>query len=693
MLDECHGFPFEVFLPLKIRSFPPRMYVVAQAYRCVQVLKDIVTAMTEADSKIYPPPGAVASISDASPVHYIVKIKLFSLLAKTEVEKYESGVFEAGGYKWNLVLYPSGNKSKNVKEHISLYLAMADTSSLPLGWEIHVIFRLFLLDQNKDSYLVIQDVAGKERRFHGLKLEWGFDEFIQLSTFNDSRYGFLVEDTCVLGAELDEKRQESQIFKFTDKIRWKILLYPKGKDSRMGTHLSLYLALDLETLPAGFRLYVDYTLRIVDQVKDRKLDLSAKAKHWFGASSLESGWTRYVSLDSIYQSNHAYVIQDICIIEAEVIVLGIVMREWATHVPYAWSHSSGSPLELAVTKRFAPPALLAFALYAMTTVASLARFSPLVFDPRVYHPSEGQVGSYWFHEGTQACFDDFNQYKMMKAMCGLSCTACEYENAGGSKDCREERLMVTRLIEEVFWGRPICDFCGEQFNGNNDRNATTLHSGQNAVVPRSSQVLSSVGHRPGLSANSPSYAWCRSSHDRGAVSRYQVSALSRPAVSKKPSLASNASLMHTKLSGPNVSSSSTTGSSSAPNVTGKGAVENSSCPPMAALLKRKFPSSSPSLCPDSTKQNELLATYNVSSPRNCSDEKRTKTIFHDPRRASKEKFPVDADQKSIHRKQYGSAVRLQLSTTSLVKTFHADSKTIHLTVRVYSIDISSVMVW
>ncbi|KAB5544603.1 hypothetical protein DKX38_012715 [Salix brachista] len=33
------------------------------------------------------------------------------------------------------------------------------------------------------------------------------------------------------------------------------------------------------------------------------------------------------------------------------------------------------------------------------------------------------------------------------------------------------------------------------------------------------------------------------------------------------------------------------------------------------------------LCPDSTKQKELLATYNVSSPRNCSDEKRTKQFF------------------------------------------------------------------
>jgi hypothetical protein len=95
------------------------------------------------------------------------------------------------------------------------------------------------------------DAAGKERRFHGLKLECGFDQFIKLSTFNDARYGFVLEDTCVLGAEvfvcgersrgkgevlsmkkdptaskyawkivnfseLDEKRQESQIFSAGD---------------------------------------------------------------------------------------------------------------------------------------------------------------------------------------------------------------------------------------------------------------------------------------------------------------------------------------------------------------------------------------------------------------------------------------------------------------------------------------------
>ncbi|XP_073266965.1 uncharacterized protein [Populus alba] len=350
--------------------------------------------MTEVVSNISPPPGSVATVSDAPPIHYMVKIELFSSLGKNAVETYESGVFEAGGYKWKLVLYPNGNKSNNVKDHISLYLAMVDASSLPRGWEVNVIFRLFLLDQNKDSYLVIQgmfsksllcnrsssychyltlekvmpfsdvlallprlDAAGQERRFHGLNLQSGFDQFIKLSTFNDARYGFLLEDTCVLGAEvfvcgersrgkgevlsmkkdptaskyawkivnffkLDEKRQESQIFSTGDH-QWKMVLYPKGKGLGMGTHLSLYLALDLATLPAGCRVYADYALRIVDQGYDRKYDWYGKAKSWFGASSSEDGWSTYGSLININKAQDYLVAKGICIIEAEVMVLGI----------------------------------------------------------------------------------------------------------------------------------------------------------------------------------------------------------------------------------------------------------------------------------------------------------------------------------------------------------------------------------
>ncbi|KAG8389615.1 hypothetical protein BUALT_Bualt02G0247500 [Buddleja alternifolia] len=38
---------------------------------------------------------------------------------------------------------------------------------------------------------------------------------------------------------------------------------------------------------------------------------------------------------------------------------------------------------------------------------------------------EGRVGQYWYHEDTQAFFDDPDHYKMIKAMCRLSCSVCD----------------------------------------------------------------------------------------------------------------------------------------------------------------------------------------------------------------------------------------------------------------------------
>lgn len=55
-----------------------------------------------------------------------------------------------------LVFYPNGNKKKNVKDHISLYLVKAVENSLQPGEEVYVDFRLFLLDQIKNKYLVIE---------------------------------------------------------------------------------------------------------------------------------------------------------------------------------------------------------------------------------------------------------------------------------------------------------------------------------------------------------------------------------------------------------------------------------------------------------------------------------------------------------------------------------------------------------
>nr|XP_028947221.1 BTB/POZ and MATH domain-containing protein 3-like [Malus domestica] len=125
--------------------------------------------------------GFSTSFSDSPPTHYALKIQSFSVLTKTSADEYESGEFEAGGYKWKLVLYPNGNKKKNVEGYISVYLEMVGADSLQTGSEVYVDFRFSLLDQNKGMFLVLQDANKKEKCFHGMMR---YSDLISLSLLN-----------------------------------------------------------------------------------------------------------------------------------------------------------------------------------------------------------------------------------------------------------------------------------------------------------------------------------------------------------------------------------------------------------------------------------------------------------------------------------------------------------------------------
>ncbi|BFG14820.1 hypothetical protein CerSpe_010930 [Prunus speciosa] len=301
--------------------------------------------------------GILRTISDAPPTHYTIKIQPLSLLSKYSLEKYESGEFEAGGYKWKLVFYPNGNKSRNVKEHISLYIVLAGANGSQTCWEVHAAFRLFLLDQNTGKYLALQEK--NERRFHGMKLDWGFDQFLSLKAFTDTSNGYVMEDACVFGAEVFVRKEKSickgeclsmikdaVMYKHVWKIdkfsklnaesydsqtfiagdqKWKIQLYPKGRDGGTGSHLSLYLALANPTsLPPTSKIYAQYTLRIVNQLNSSYPYESSKFTWWFSASSPSRGWPRFISIGyfDIAQSNQGYLVKDSCTVEAEVTVHG-----------------------------------------------------------------------------------------------------------------------------------------------------------------------------------------------------------------------------------------------------------------------------------------------------------------------------------------------------------------------------------
>ncbi|KAG9147013.1 hypothetical protein Leryth_005261 [Lithospermum erythrorhizon] len=78
---------------------------------------------------------------------------------------------------------------------------------------------------------------------------------------------------------------------------------------------------------------------------------------------------------------------------------------------------------------------------------------------------DGRVGSYWYHEDTQAFFDDLDHYKMIKAMCRLSCSECDKmdeQPIGGSR--RRARFRnIDQLKGHLFHQHKLimCGLCLE----------------------------------------------------------------------------------------------------------------------------------------------------------------------------------------------------------------------------------------
>ncbi|KAK3020837.1 hypothetical protein RJ639_045519 [Escallonia herrerae] len=225
---------------------------------------------------------------------YILKVEAFSrlpdMLLALEVDAYGSGIFEAGGYKWRMHLYPDGDKIHDADGYVSLYLVLAEeANSLPMGWEIDVNFRLFVHDQIRDRYYTIQDVNGKVRRFTEMKTQHGFAKLISLATFRDNANGYLVCDTCLFGAEVfviqNTKRARSCISMeqseySSSPVSWKVHnfsklnhgrileLFPRGDESHKGK-LSIYLHVVDSTTSFGYNYVRDW---------------------WFGRDRISTRW-------------------------------------------------------------------------------------------------------------------------------------------------------------------------------------------------------------------------------------------------------------------------------------------------------------------------------------------------------------------------------------------------------------------
>ncbi|XP_018829469.2 probable inactive serine/threonine-protein kinase fnkC isoform X2 [Juglans regia] len=300
--------------------------------------------------------GVVRSSRDLPPAHYTFQIKNFSVLFEAEVKNCESGVFEVGGYNWKLVLKTNGKK--NSKSHISLYLAIENQNTLSLGWEANVNFRFFVFDQIRNKYLCIQD--GRVRRFHNLKTEWGFAQLLSHDTLNDPSNGYIVDDSCILGAEVFVikgsgrgvclsmiKQPQTNYFTWrvdnfvvrkndyylsdvfiVEGLKWKLgLVYPRGNKATSSDHgfsLSFYLLMadDLEIITPNRKLYAKFKLRIRDQVNSNHLERTIE--HWFSKSNVGFGAPTFSLLRDLKDPSNGYLVDDALLVECKIDVISEV---------------------------------------------------------------------------------------------------------------------------------------------------------------------------------------------------------------------------------------------------------------------------------------------------------------------------------------------------------------------------------
>ncbi|CAO3579210.1 unnamed protein product [Absidia cylindrospora] len=93
-------------------------------------------------------------------------------------ERVQGPVFEVGGYRWNVLLFPKGN---NQKEYASFYLEFSDAKTGPP--DNHACAQ-FIICVSKPSDPTCYTSHTAQHRFHADESDWGFTRFIDFKQFD-----------------------------------------------------------------------------------------------------------------------------------------------------------------------------------------------------------------------------------------------------------------------------------------------------------------------------------------------------------------------------------------------------------------------------------------------------------------------------------------------------------------------------
>ncbi|XP_051130777.1 ubiquitin C-terminal hydrolase 12-like isoform X2 [Andrographis paniculata] len=132
------------------------------------------------------------TIDESPSARFTWNIENFS---KLSTKKLYSEEFVVGGYKWRVLIFPKGN---NV-DHLSLYLDVADSATLPYGWSRYAQFSLSVINQIHNKFTIRKDT---QHQFNSRESDWGFTSFMPLCELYDPGRGYLVNDVVIVEADV-----------------------------------------------------------------------------------------------------------------------------------------------------------------------------------------------------------------------------------------------------------------------------------------------------------------------------------------------------------------------------------------------------------------------------------------------------------------------------------------------------------
>ncbi|XP_048137622.1 MATH domain and coiled-coil domain-containing protein At3g58270-like isoform X3 [Rhodamnia argentea] len=130
--------------------------------------------------------------NDVNRGEFTWKIRNFS---EQDGTKLYSEAFTASGCKWRILVFPKGNNT----DHLSLYLDVPDSASLPSGWTRNARFSLSVIDQTNSDRSIRK---GTQHVFTVRQSDRGYTSFIPLTELRSRTGGYLAGDTLVIKAEV-----------------------------------------------------------------------------------------------------------------------------------------------------------------------------------------------------------------------------------------------------------------------------------------------------------------------------------------------------------------------------------------------------------------------------------------------------------------------------------------------------------